>query len=196
MNHTDQPTAAGRGHYNEEATKLAKLPTAGETAQPTTGENGVMGATMATGQAPTGEQAPTVEKHSPKHKSSRGVPEGYKTTWVPLDLPEADNERIQQVAAVRKVKVGDLLQAVLKNGLAQYEAEFAADAAKYVPTAPGSKTAKKIADMSPEEQEKYAMSAIERQEKALENARKMLADAKAKAIAAASQREGAAVTSI
>lgn len=161
------------------------------------------------GTAPVNQAAQTTteKKLSPKHKESRGVPAGFKTTWVPLDLPEAESDRIHQVASVRNQKVPDLLQEVLKYGLEQYKAQFHEDVKKYVPSTSGGKTAKKLADMSPEEAEKYAMTSVERQTKALQNAQAMLEAAKQKArdaaeankaiaLAAASNAQGTPITSI
>lgn len=74
----------------------------------------------------------TEKKLSPKHKDSRGVPAGYKTTWVPLDLPAEENERLQHVAAVRGTKVTSILANILLKELAKQKAELDADAAKYV----------------------------------------------------------------
>lgn len=142
------------------------------------------------GQAPVDAGAETAtEKHSPKHKASRGVPEDWVTTWVPFDMSKEDNERLRKVAAVRKQKIGELLQSVLKWGLEGHKEAFDADAAAYVeperkPRAGAS--IKKIDEMSPEEAMKFAQSAEERAKAAVEKAKQLLAAARARAAGQAS----------
>jgi hypothetical protein len=168
-----------------EADKVAKIGQAGQTAAGTA--DGTTVSQQIDGQAPVdqGAQTATEKKLSPKHRTVRGVPEGFKTTWVPLDMSEADNERLHKVAAVRKVKVNELLVGILKAALAPYDAQFDAEAAQYVGGAktPG-KTAKKIEDMTPEEAAAYVSTAEQRAKKAHENAMALIEQARAKARAA------------
>lgn len=144
---------------------------------------------------PTPAATTSGKKLSPKNKVTRGVPSGWKTIYVPLDLAEADHERIHQVASVKSaaaqaaggksIKVGEMLAEVLKWGLQQYKEQFDTEAAKYVPSAGTKSLAKKIENASPEDAEKLAMSHLEKQQKALAKAQEILAQAKARQAAAA-----------
>lgn len=118
------------------------------------------------------------KKLSPKHKDSRGVPAGFKTTWVPLDLPAEENERLLQVAAVRDTKIGSLLAQILKEQLTARKAEFDADVAKYVPSPKaGEKTQARLEKMDVDELE----AEVAKQMAAMEKLRQLMEARKAAA---------------
>lgn len=141
--------------------------------------------------APEGEGTElsnNTRKLSPKHKLSRGIDPSLITTWVPVDSTPEDNARLRKVARARGVKVADVLLDILNEQLADEDviALLEEDAAK----APEVKPAKKDVPLpdDPEEAEKVlraqaekAMGRLAKAEKAMENARKAIEAAKAKA---------------
>lgn len=163
-----------------------------EDAAKTTGVTGEASDTIQSqvdGQAPVDQNAETKteteHKLSPKNKISRGVDPDTKTTWVPFNATPEENLRLRKVAAVRKVKVADLLAEVLIGGVKQYKDVFDADEAKYVGPATTTLTrAKKIEGMTPEELEKFGMSEVEKAQARVDAAKALIAQAKAKAEAA------------
>ncbi len=64
-----------------------------------------------TGRAPTAEEmaqadaADTAKKHSPKHRETRGVPAGWSTTWVPVDVEPGRAAMIEKVVKYRNSQI-------------------------------------------------------------------------------------------
>ena len=128
------------------------------------------------------------KKFSPKHKSSRGVPEDMITTWVPFDQEKDLHETIAKAAKTRGISAVVMLAGILTHAIKANNKNLADDAAKYVAPSTGTSTAaKKLAEMTEEElhsyqqkQQKLADSALSRATRAGEAAREMLAKAREK----------------
>jgi hypothetical protein len=129
-------------------------------------------------------------KLSPKAKASRGVAEDQITTWVPVDNDQATNEKLRKVAKARGVKVADVLVGLLREALEDEDVQalLDEDAAK----APEAKVrTPKVEEALPEDpaeaekvlraQAEKAQAKLAKVERAMENARKAIDAAKAKA---------------
>ena len=130
---------------------------------------------------PASAQKPVKAKpeHSPKAKSSLGVPEENIITWVHVDNTPAFNETLQKVARARDCKVVDIYRGIIKEvmtpeRIATLEAEAA--------TVPDTKT-NSLTKKTPEQLQSMADKA----QKQLDAIREKLAAVKAIRLASAAQ---------
>lgn len=142
--------------------------------------------------APQGARTPGAPRpkkdkpeHSPKHKASRGVPADWKTTWVPVDMPPADNETVAKAAKVRDCSVLDIYKQIIEQALNRdgdaWKA-IVADAAK----APEPKASTSLENKTPEQ----LQAEVTKAEQRLKDIQARIEQMKAAAAAKGAEAEG------
>lgn len=107
-------------------------------------ENGAAPNAEHDGTEPTGEGAApaTTEgaattpatRTSTKTREARNVPDGYTTTWVPIDIPNAESLILKRAAKIGKTTVAEMLSVELTPAYVAAKPKFKEEADKFVPT--------------------------------------------------------------